>query len=391
MISVQEAITIIDSKAIKLPSQTVSLTEALGYSLAEDLISPIDMPPFNQSAMDGYAVSTHSSSNYSLIGEVKAGDQCTLKVSPGECVRIFTGAMIPTGADSVVKQELVTVLSDTEIQVQAAISAFENIRLKGEQIKLGEIGLPKGTFLNTGAIGFAAMLGTTSLKVFRKPKITIVATGSELIKPGNKLPTGAVYESNTFMLEAALKTSNFDATTQTAEDDYLKTKNKLKNAIDLNDVVVVTGGISVGDYDFVGTALSELGVTTGFYKVKQKPGKPLFFGYKGKKLIFALPGNPAAALSCYYNYVLPALNLLTGKTKNHLAKRTLTLQSNYSKTVKMTHFLKGYAYDEKVQILGKQSSAMLNSFVDGNCLIILEEGKENWSTGDKVQVILTPQ
>ena len=215
MISVQEAITIIDSKAIKLPSQTVSLTEALGYSLAEDLISPIDMPPFNQSAMDGYAVRTHSSSNYSLIGEVKAGDQCTLKVSPGECVRIFTGAMIPTGADSVVKQELVTVLSDTEIQVQAAISAFENIRLKGEQIKLGEIGLPKGTFLNTGAIGFAAMLGTTSLKVFRKPKITIVATGSELIKPGNKLPTGAVYESNTFMLQAALKTSNFDATTQT--------------------------------------------------------------------------------------------------------------------------------------------------------------------------------
>ena len=391
MISVQEAISIIESKSNRLSIQKLDLIEALGYSLAENIVSQIDMPPFNQSAMDGYAVAMHESSDYKLIGVIKAGDKSSFELIPGECVRIFTGAVVPNGANCVAKQEIVIVLNDSEIRVEETLLDLNNIRPKGEQIEIGDIGLPKGTFLNTGAIGFAAMLGVKSLNVFRKPKITIIATGSELIKPGQALTEGEIYESNTFTLKAALKTSNFDAEIQTVEDDYEITKSKIKNAIALKDVVIITGGISVGDYDFVGTALSELKVTTGFYKIKQKPGKPMFFGYQGEKLIFALPGNPASALSCYYNYVLPALNLLSGKTNAHLEKRTLTLQSNYKKTVKMTHFLKGYAQDENVQILEKQSSAMLNSFVSGNCLIMLEEGRENWIIGDKVQSILIPQ
>ena len=391
MISVQEAISIIESKSNRLSIQKLDLIEALGYSLAENIVSQIDMPPFNQSAMDGYAVAMHESSDYKLMGVIKAGDKSSFELSPGECVRIFTGAVVPNGANCVAKQEIVIVLNDSEIRIEETLLDLNNIRPKGEQIEIGDIGLPKGTFLNTGASGFAAMLGEKSLNVFRKPKSTNIATGSELIKPGQALTEGEIYESNTFTLKAALKTSNFDAEIQTVEDDYEITKSKIKNAIALKDVVIITGGISVGDYDFVGTALSELKVTTGFYKIKQKPGKPMFFGYQGEKLIFALPGNPASALSCYYNYVLPALNLLSGKTNAHLEKRTLTLQSNYKKTVKMTHFLKGYAQDENVQILEKQSSAMLNSFVSGNCLIMLEEGRENWIIGDKVQSILIPQ
>ena len=391
MISVQESISIIESKSIRLSTTEIELSKALHYTLAEDVVSTINMPPFNQSAMDGYAVSMHDSTRYSLIGEVKAGDKSSYNLNPGEAVRIFTGAMVPSGANCVAKQEIVTKLNDSEINVEESISEFGNVRPKGEQIKVGEIGLRKGTFLNTGAIGFAATLGGTSLIVYRKPSITIIATGNELVKPGHTLPEGAIFESNTYTLLAALQSSNFDAKIDTVNDNYQSTKDKISQAISVSDVVMITGGISVGDYDFVGEVLTELGVSTGFYKIKQKPGKPMFFGYIDEKLIFALPGNPASALSCYYNYVLPALNLMSGKKDAHLEKRTLTLQSNYSKTVKMTHFLKGMVCDEKVEILGKQSSAMLNSFIDGNCLIVLEEGREQWKIGDKVQVVMLPK
>lgn len=391
MVTVQEAISIIESNTVKLQTQQVDLIDALGCTLAQEIKSTIDMPPFNQSAMDGYAVALHDSSIYTLIGEIKAGDNAQIELQPGECVRIFTGAMVPEGANCVAKQEIVERIDDTKIRVETPIFKFGNIRPKGEQISKGDLGLAQGTFINTGAIGFAAMLGRTSLTVYQKPQIAVIATGSELIKPGLELPDGAIYESNTFSLQAALKTAGFSASIDSVEDDYDATKAKIKDAIDRYDVVMITGGISVGDYDFVGDILSELGVNTGFYKIKQKPGKPMYFGYKGSKLIFALPGNPASALSCYYNYVLPALNMMAGKAHPHLEKRTLTLQSDYKKTPKMTHFLKGLAQDDKVEILGKQSSAMLNSFVDGNCLIILEEGLENWNSGDKVQALMIPQ
>ena len=391
MVSVQKALELIEARCIKKDSINLPLMDSLGFVLAEDVISSINMPPFNQSAMDGYAVALHEAQEYTLIGEVKAGDNSHFNLKKGEAVRIFTGAMVPEGSDCVAKQEIVERLNDHSIRISTELNPFGNIRPLGEQIKSGDTGLKKGTYLNTGAIGFAAMLGITEVLVYNKPKIAIIATGSELTKPGQPLPNGAIYESNTFTLLAALRSSNFDASIGTVDDNYNSTKSKIEKAIQNNDVVLVTGGISVGDYDFVGDILTELEVTEAFYKIKQKPGKPMYFGHKAEKLIFALPGNPASALSCYYNYALPALNLLSGKTDSHLEKRTFTLQSNYKKTVKMTHFLKGYAQGENVQILGKQSSAMLNSFIDGNCLIVLEEGRESWQIGDKVQALIIPQ
>lgn len=390
MVSVKEAKSIIKVQCKTLGPKRISLMGSLGYVLAEDISSTINMPPFNQSAMDGYAVQMHDSNEYKLIGEVKAGDKSDYNLKPGEAVRIFTGAMVPSGADCVAKQEIVDKINEELILINEPIKHFGNIRPLGEQIKIGDTGLSSGTTMNTGAIGFAAMLGVTKVSVYNKPSIAILATGSELTKPGQPLPDGAIYESNTFTLQAALRSSRFDASIDTVDDNYDSTKNKIQDSIAENDVVLITGGISVGDYDFVGDILKELGVVQGFYKIKQKPGKPMFFGYQGSKLIFALPGNPASALSCYYNYVLPALNLLSGKSNNELESRTLSLKSTYRKTVKMTHFLKGLANDQQVEIMGRQSSAMLNSFVDGNCLIVLEEGRETWDIGDQVKVIMLP-
>ena len=388
MTPVTEALQIIRDTASSLESVTVKLIDALELTLAQDISSPINMPPFNQSAMDGYAVCEHSENEYKIIGEVKAGNHSDLILKPGESTRIFTGAMVPKGANSVVKQEDTTRV-ESSVKIHTELKTGMNIRPAGEQIRQDDVALAKGSQLNPGAIGFLAMLGITEVLVYRKPKISVIATGSELVKPGQELVSGEIYESNTFTLQAALKKYGFSCEISSVEDDYASTKKSVSDGLDTSDVVIVTGGISVGDYDFVGSVLDELKVQTGFYKVKQKPGKPLYFGKKGSKIVFALPGNPAAVLSCFYIYVLPALKLLTGNDSKFEPYESLILSDSYSKSANLTHFLKAHAEDGKVTLLGSQSSAMLNSFVDSNCLVVMKQEREEWKAGDPVEVIMT--
>lgn len=389
MITVLEAINKIELTTKPLEAMMTPLPDALGSIVSEDILSPINMPPFRQSAMDGYAVCIHSGEDYALIGEVKAGDSSSFQLSEGQAIRIFTGAMVPNGANAVVKQEDVNKLASS-IQLTNSVNSGDNIRPLGEQIMEGSLALPKFTHLNPGAIGFLATLGLTHIPVFRKPKIVVIATGNELSKPGIPLTDGKIYESNTFTLQAALKKSGFDARIATVADDYEATKKMLAEGMEENDIVIVTGGISVGDYDFVGDALLEIGVTSDFYKIKQKPGKPIFFGHKEAKLVFALPGNPAAVLSCFYIYVLPCLQMQMGVSNFERQLVELTLQSAYKKTAKMTHFLKARSSNGEVEILSAQSSAMLSTFVQANCLVIMEQQRENWEVGDTVTAIMLP-
>ena len=389
MISVQEALEKIVLTLQTLGSVSVTVENGVGFVLAEDVNAPIDMPPFDQSAMDGYAVNMTEGDTYCLVGEIKTGDKSEYNLKPGQAVRIFTGAMVPTGANTVVKQEIVS-KSDDSIRVNESIAIGQNIRPTGEQIQKDEKALKKGTYLNPGAIGYIATLGLANINVHRKPIITLIVTGNELIKPGIPLKTGKIYESNSYTLQAALSNSGFASKISTVLDDYDSTFRIIDDAISSSDVVIITGGISVGDYDFVGDALVDLNVTTDFYKVKQKPGKPLFFGHKEDKIIFALPGNPAAMLTCFYVYVLPSLNTMMGKSDSFVEAKELELKDPYKKTATMTHFLKAFAKDGRVQILGSQSSAMLSSFIDSNCLLKLEQGREEWKIGDQVAVIMLP-
>ncbi len=387
MISVKEALLKVKENTTNLDVQTVEVENAVGYSLSEDIFSQINMPPFDQSAMDGYAVQLHNSDSYSLIGEVKAGDNSEFTVNKGEAVRIFTGAMIPAGANTVIKQEDIN-RNEGEIVVQNTIKLGDNIRYAGEQIKKGQLALEKNSRLNPGAIGFLSMLGFTKISVYRKPIIGIIATGNELVKPGNPLEPGSIYESNTFMLNAAINEIGLEAKMHTVEDNYEATRDKINKVIEESDLTIITGGISVGDYDFVGDALNELEVESHFYKVRQKPGKPLFFGTRASKNVFALPGNPAAVLSCFYVYVLPCIKLLMGRSDYIEKPQKLSLTSPYKKTAKMTHFLKAYAEGGEVTILKSQSSAMLNSFTKANCLVKMSQDREEWQIGDKVSAIL---
>lgn len=391
MISVEEALQVVKNNCqpLKKTSQK-SLKDAGGYILASDIYSPIDMPPFRQSAMDGYALNLGKSEQYNVIDEVKAGDEHQPELKEGEAVRIFTGAAVPETANAVMMQEKTTV-NDDILTLTDTITLNANIRPKGEQVEKGALALQKGTKLTAAAIGYLTSLGITEAIVYNKPSISIIATGNELIKAGNPLPHGKIYESNALMLASALDTLGYhNVTIQKVPDDYEQTLAIINNELQTNDIVLISGGISVGDYDFVGKALLELGVEQLFYKVKQKPGKPLFFGKKAETLIFALPGNPAAALSCFYVYVHDALKRISGIKTITSPFIKLKIAHTYEKKNGRAQFLKALVENNRITILEGQSSAMLHTFALANALAYVAQDKNTIVQNEEVDVLLLP-
>ncbi len=391
MITVEEAIEGIQKSTVPTKKKEhKDILNSVGYVLFEDVPSPIDMPPFRQSAMDGYALCLHHTETYTVIGEVKAGDGHHPKLKTGEAVRIFTGAPVPSTANAVIMQEKITI-ENTGIRLKATVNINENIRPLGEQVKKGAIALRKGTRLTPAAIGYLTSLGITGVAVFKKPSVAIVVTGNELVEAGQPLAHGKIYESNSKMLFSALSSQGYaDVTIHKVNDDYKSTLAKLDKAISENDVVLITGGISVGEYDVVGKALQELAVKQIFHKVRQKPGKPLFFGKKENTLVFALPGNPAAALSCFYVYVYPGLQRLSGDigfSYNNIEARS---DSDFFKKGDRAQFLKAVLKDGRVTILEGQGSAMLQTFALANALVYVPQEVNDILTNDTVEVICLP-
>lgn len=391
MISISRAMQRIEEHV--LPTKTVvslNVADALGFVLSEPVNSPINMPPFRQSAMDGYALHLHDSETYEVTGEVKAGDAHQPNLQRGQALRIFTGAAVPDSANAVIMQEKTTAGNGT-IQITETPISEENIRPLGEQVKKGAVALEKGTVLRPAAIGFLTSLGITQVKVFQKPTIAIITTGNELVAAGQPLSHGQLYESNSTMLSTALKDLGYNHfTVYKVEDNYEKTNTLLQTAIKENKVVLITGGISVGDYDFVGPALKALQVEELFYKVNQKPGKPFYFGKKAGTFIFALPGNPAASLSCFYVYVQMALRRISGDLNFQLKKTKERSASSFVKKGGRPQFLKAIFENNEVRILEGQSSAMLQTFALANAVVFLDEDVVEIAPNDMVDVIHLP-
>ena len=373
MITVAEAKSIIKSSFKPLKCEKVSLKDSLGRTVANDVFAPIPLPPFRQSAMDGYAIRIEDASQpLKLQGVIKAGDVTIPELRAGFSLRIFTGAMVPSSATAIVMQEKVEAEGEEVIINEENLRVQQNIRPVGEQTEKGSLAIAKGTVMSPGGIGFAASLGLMSIEVIKQPKIAMAITGDELIQPGNALQSGQIYESNSITIQSVAESTGYSVSnTAFLNDDFEETRSSIEQLVKSNDILILTGGISVGDYDFVWKSLDELGCEVLFYKVKQKPGKPLLVGKLGDCAIFALPGNPYAALSCYYQYVLPALDLMSGKEEIGLQTMSLPLAHDYIKKGDRAEFLKAKLSNGIVSILGSQASSMLSAFTEANAIVYL--------------------
>lgn len=394
MISFSEAKSLIlkHSKSNKKLLFKISLNKANHFVLAENLKARCYSPPFNQSAMDGYALNFSSILAKSAISsnpllENSAGKSVISRIPKDQAVRIFTGAKMPTNGEVVIPQEYVTVNHNNQLNFDSEkFKLFDNVRKKGSQFKKGEIILRKGEVLTASKIALAATAGHSTLNVFAAPKIAIIVSGSELIPPGKTLTGDKIYESNSVMLEALLNDNRIKITsTRFVKDNMKSCISAIQHALKEADVILISGGISVGKYDLIKEALDQLKTQTIFHKIKQKPGKPLFFGKNKNKFIFGLPGNPAASLTCFYEYVLPLIRSLSGYNDPFGIPQTAKLNGNFSKKAGLTHFLKGYVHNNYATILPDQESYKITSFSDANCLIVIPEEITELNNGNEVE------
>ena len=393
MISVPEAKKIIADNVSVLQPVKLPLQQAPGLTLAEDVFASMDIPAFPQSSMDGYAFAYNDwakKNELKIAGEIAAGNDSIFENTPGNAVRIFTGGVVPAGADTVVMQEKVIVTGDVLTIKDENLQAGSNVRPKGSEIKANSIALEAGSVLSPAAIGFLAGIGIAEVKVYPAPSISIIITGNELQQPGMPLQHGQVYESNSFALQAVLRQLHIDnINVLFAKDKLNEVTACLGKALQQSDIVLLTGGISVGDYDFVLESTNQCGVEKLFHKIKQRPGKPLYFGKKQNKLVFGLPGNPSSVLTCFYQYVIPALEK-TSQRKRVLPVLSAILTKDFQKNTGLTHFLKGYYEDGKVSILDAQESYRLYSFARANCFVKTDEETTSLKEGDVVEIHLLP-
>ncbi len=391
LVSVEKARELIAASLYRVQPAVKEVSNSTGLAITEDIFSPLDIPPFDQSSMDGYAIySEDIKSPLVLQGVVAAGHAQPEILQRKHAMRIFTGAPLPAGSDTIIMQEKAIVHSSAIQITDPDIEKGTHVRKRGSELKKDELVIKKGTVITAPIAGLLASLGMKSVPVYPRLTIRIIATGNELQMPGQPLQEGQVYESNCSFLLAALKpfTDNI-GTVLYVEDNLEFIQHALSAAISTSDLVILTGGVSVGDYDFVRKAADRAGVYCKFHRVKQKPGKPLYFGTKENTIVFGLPGNPASVVSCFYEYVLPAVRFMLHLTQEELL--SAKLKDDFKKVKGLTQFLKAYFAIGEVEILEAQESYRLRSFSRANCLVALDENRLSYEKGEMVTVRLLPK
>lgn len=371
MITVNEARQLVYSQAKPLGIVRIPLIKAAGMVLAEDIFSPISMPSFTQSSMDGYAIQLkYIDAILPIQDELPAGSSQQLELKEACTIKVFTGGPVPKGADCIIQKEWVTSNGESIHVVQKTKEHGLNIREIGSSIKKGDLVIAKGTCLHPYQLAMMASLGIMEVLVIPAPSVTLIITGNELVQPGESIAFGQVYESNSIGLAAALQLAGVhELSILYVKDSLLETKTAIRNALSYSDIVLLTGGVSVGDYDFVAEAAKQEGVIELFHGVKQKPGKPLFFGNHHEKLVFGLPGNPSSVLHCFQQYVKPAVELMRGKIPVTAIKAKLT--APFNKKLGLDFFLKAYIQEGMVTILADQASYQVGAFSNANCWVEL--------------------
>jgi molybdopterin molybdotransferase len=362
-------------------TETVPLARAAGRILARDAVATVDLPGFDNSAMDGYAVRAADVASAAattpvrlrLHGQVAAGEVFAGALPTGACLRLFTGSPLPRGADAVVMQE--DTRSDPQrpgdIEFLDRVRPWENVRLQGEDLKRGTRSVVAGTRLSAGALGLLAATGVRAVAVGRQPVIGLLATGSELLEPGRDLSPGKIYESNRIALTAlAVDAGGAPVSYPLVADTPADTRAALEKALAETDLVVTSGGVSVGEFDHVKSAFEALGGKLEFWRVAIKPGKPFVFGTWRGKFLFGLPGNPVSALVTFLVLVRPALLRWQGASQIQLPAHPATLAAPLVNGGDRRHFMRVKVDPTgQVQSAGVQASHILNSMAEANALI----------------------
>ena len=377
-------------------TETVATMHALGRVLAADIVSPSNVPNHNNSAMDGYAFRySEGAKIIKIIGTAFAGKAFSGEVKAGECVKIMTGAVIPTGADTVVMQERIAIKSDCITLLEVPIKGA-NVRLAGEDLKSGQTVLAKGQVLKPADLGLIASLGIGELSVFRQLKVAFFSTGDELVGVGKPLQTGQIYDSNRYTIFGMLSRLGVvisDYGVVPDKPDLLEAT--LLNAATENDVVITSGGVSVGEADFMKGLLAKHGQVL-FWKINMKPGRPLAYGKVGinekQAHYFGLPGNPVSAMVTFYQFVREALICLMGGQAKPLPMFKVECTEAIKKATGRTEFQRGILFDLdgiwKVKPLPNQGSGVLSSMSAANCFIVLDDTVGNCDAGRMVSVQL---
>lgn len=400
MISVEEALSLILSQVKEMGTERLAITSALGRVIAEDVFAKRDNPPWDNSAMDGYALryedirgGTKEKPAVLMVTEdLPAGYTAKKPVNKGEAVRIMTGAPVPKGADTVVMVE------DTEkdgdrVKIFREAPLGENIRRAGEDVKTGELVVRKGAVIRPAEIGIMATCGRAFISVYQRPRVAVVSTGDELVDVDEEITEGKIITSNSYTLSAMAADCGADPfQLGIARDTREALKEKLRQALHA-DVIITSGGVSVGDFDFVKDVLKELGSEMKFWKVAMKPGKPLAFGAIGGKPAFGLPGNPVSCMVCFEQFVRPSLLKMMGHERIYRPVVLATLKEDLKKKPGRKHFVRSFVTFENggysVTTTGDQGSGILKSMVAANALLIFPEGESCYKAGDRVKVQLT--
>jgi molybdopterin molybdotransferase len=386
MLTVAEAKEIVLSAVRTGPSRAMPLAEALDCVLAQDVKSPVDLPLWDNSAVDGYAVrasdvagaSENSSIHLRVIAEAPAGAAANVGLEPQACVRIFTGAPIPAGADAVVMQEDTHPHHEGYIAVAESVEPGENIRRAGDDVTKNEAVLRAGTLLGPSQLGLAAAVGVAQLVVYPRPRVGVLVTGAEIVEPGRPLREGQIHDSNSYALCAFVRKAGCEPVDLGIADD---TREDLHEKIDYGlsecDVVVTVGGVSVGEYDLVKDVLAELGCEQKLWRIAMRPGKPFVFGARAEKLVFGLPGNPVSAAVTFLVLVRPALLKMRGLTEIELPSLSAETAEDFVNSGDRLHYMRATLRrdGEKwlVRPMPRQGSHVISSIANANCLVEVPE------------------
>lgn len=398
--SIEKAVSLLDDMVRPFEGiEQVDLGACVGRTLAMEIRTPISLPPFDASAMDGYAIRIDKATptnRFEVIGESRAGHPFDGTVDTYQCTRIFTGAMLPAGANAVVLQEDVKQSGEfIVVDPEQVLREDMNVRREGSEIMQNDVLLDTGEIISDFHMGLLASCGIETVNVKRKPVVAVFSTGDELQDLGNELEPGQIYDSNRISLHQLLRHHAVDIVNLgRIPDDPLETKAKLQEASGVADLLLTSGGVSVGDSDYVRPAVEALGTLT-FWNIALKPGKPLAVGRIQDCLFFGLPGNPVSAVVTYLLFVNRALELLTDKKTHDPLKLTATLTNEIRHSIGRREYQRGRLEQRSgslyVEAVIDQSSNRLTSFANANCLIEVDEAAGDLSTGTVVQVVLLNQ